>query len=284
MIRAVLLPTLLSWALAGCDNGVDPVFSRQALPPDIALLPADRVGVVVQPVSGVSEPFATAMATAVVAALQEQNVPASLRGGAAESYFLTGDTAMSRNGDGTMLLRLTWDLTAPDGSLVGTHDVREPMPPPNEQTGALLEAVAARSAPPLAALIQQGEPPPPVAIEVANASVAIGPIDGAPGSGAEELAAALAARLPMHGIAVDRSGAGGYSVAGEIALRAAGGQTERIALRWRVRDADGQELGMLAQENDIPAGSLDGSWGEIAILIADGVASGVAEILERAGR
>jgi len=37
------------------------------------------------------------------------------------------------------------------------------------------------------------------------------------------------------------------------------------------------------QENDIAAGSLDGAWGEIAFLVADGVASGVAEILERSG-
>ena len=280
-VLPVLFVSMLGGLLAGCDDGIDPVVSRQSLPPDLALLPADRVGVVVQPVSGVSEPFATDMAGAVVAALQEQNVPASLRGGAAASYFLTGDTAMSRNEDGSVTLRLTWDLTGPDGALVGSHDQRERMPAPNERTGPLLEAVAARSAPAIAQLIQGEAPPPPVAVE--GTAVGIGAIDGAPGMGARDLAAALAATLPMHGVTVDRDATGGYSVVGDIALSPVDDRTDRIALRWRVLDPAGAELGQLVQENDIAAGSLDGAWGEIAFLVADGVASGVAEILERSG-
>ena len=79
MYRSVLAVAALL-ALAGCDDGRDPLFSRLAVPPDLELLPTDRAGVVVQPVSGISEPFATDMAVAMAEALQESNVPASVHG------------------------------------------------------------------------------------------------------------------------------------------------------------------------------------------------------------
>ena len=285
LLPVLLLPVLLLGALAGCDDGVDPRFSPLAVPDDLALLPSDRFGVVVQPVGGVSEPFASEMAAAMAEALQAENVPASLRGGAAASYFLTGDTAMSRNGDGSVTLRLTWDLSAPDGALVGSHDQRERMPAPNAGTGPLLEALAAGGAPAIADLIQRDEPPEPLAVAPAGPAVAIGAIAGAPGTGARDLAAALAVTLPIYGVRVaDDAGTAGFRLVGDVGLGPVDGATQRLALVWRVLDATGEEVGRLDQANDIPAGSLDGAWGELAFLIADGIASGVASILERAAR
>lgn len=279
-LHALRALALLGLALAGCDDGIDPVFSRQALPPDLALLPADRVGIVVQPVGGVSEPFATEMSEAVAEALQEANVPASLHGGASQSYFLSGDTAMTRNGDGTVTLRVTWDLANPDGILVGSHEQRERIPVPNAQTGPLLQQIASRAAPDIAAMMRGDEPPAPLPV-AESGTISIGAITGAPGSGDRDLAAALAASLPLHGLAVTTDATGETTVQGQISVTPAGEGVERIVLTWRVLGADGSELGQLSQDNQISAGSLDGAWGEIAYLIADGVASGVAEILDR---
>jgi hypothetical protein len=86
----------------------------------------------------------------------------------------------------------------------------------------------------------------------------------------------------MYGVAVGEDGTADYRLVGDVALGPADGATQRLALVWRVLDAAGEEVGRLDQANDIPAGSLDGAWGEIAFLIADGIASGVASILERA--
>lgn len=82
----------------------------------------------------------------------------------------------------------------------------------------------------------------------------------------------------------DENGTPAFRLEGDVAVTPVDGATERITLRWRVIAADGAELGRLDQQNDIPAGSLDGAWGEVAFLVADGVASGVAAILERARR
>ncbi|MEZ5670444.1 MAG: hypothetical protein R3F55_24025 [Alphaproteobacteria bacterium] len=280
---AAALAALL--ALAGCDDGIDPLFSRQALPPGLALLPADRVGIVVQPVTGVSEPFATEMAAAAADALQQRNVPASLRGGAASSYFLSGDMGMSQNDNGTVTLRVTWDLTGPDGALVGSHTQHRDSPPPSERTGDLLRQMAADAAPQIAAMIQTGAPPPPVAATAAAAdnAVSIGAIAGAPGRGEAELEAALIASLPLYGVAVQPGAGDGLRLDGAVTLTPVDAGTERIRLTWRLLDGAGTELGQLAQENDIPAGSLDGDWGEVAYLIADGVAAGIAQIIDRTG-
>lgn len=267
--------------LTGCDDGRDPLFSPLAVPPGLDLLPDDRAGIVVQPVSGVSEPFATEMAQSIAAALQAENVPASLRGGAASSYFLNAEIAMARNGDGTVILRLLWDLAAPDGSLIGSHEQRRNAPEPDTGTGALLAAMATEAAPQIAAMLQGDLPPPP--LPVAPEAISVVPIEGAPGSGARELAAALAGSLPLYGVALAQAGGGRFQLHGEVTVTAVDPQTERISLLWRVIDDTGRELGQMAQDNTIAAGSLDGPWGEVAYLIADGVAAGVAEILARAG-
>lgn len=281
-VGALFVLLILAIGLAACDSGIDPVFSRQAVPQGIALLPPDRFGIVVQPVAGVSEPFATEMATAIATALQDLNVPASLRGGAASSYFLTGDTAMTRNDDGSITLRLTWDLTGPDGTLIGTEELRERMPAPNEQTGPLLQQIAVRAAPQVAAMIQVGTPPAPIDVAAPSRTVSLGAISGAPGLGARDLAAALTGSLPLYGVALAEDGDTMYRLVCDVALTQVSPATQRIRLNWRVLDDNGTELGQLGQENDIPSGSLDGAWGEIAYLIADGVASGVAQILSRA--
>lgn len=269
-------------ALAGCDDGRDPLFSPLAVPPGLDLLPSDRAGVVVQPVSGVSEPFATEMAAAVAEALQRENVPASPRGGgAASSYFLNADIAMARHGDGTVTLRVLWDLAGPDGTLIGSHEQRKSAPEPDAGTGALLTAMAAEAAPQIAAMLHGESPPAPLA--VAPDAVSIEPIEGAPGSGARDLAAALAVSLPLYGVNLSSQSGSRYRLHGEITMTPLDAATERISLLWRVTDDTGLELGQMAQDNTIAAGSLDSHWGEVAFLIADGVAAGVAEILARGG-
>ena len=290
MVRSLAAPGLVVLLLAGsivtgCDNGVDPLFSRQAVPPDLALLPADRAGIVVQPVSGVSEPFATDMAAAAADALQANNVPASLRGGASSSYFLSGDMGMTALADGDVSLRVTWDLSGPDGVLIGTHEQRRNAPAPGPQTGALLESLAAEAAPRIAAMIQGDAPPPPIAEAVAepSAALSIGAIDGAPGDGARNLQSALVGSLPLYGVLVARGDLAASTLTGEITMTDVNAATQHIRLVWRVIDASGAELGRLDQENDIAAGSLDGAWGEVAYFIAEGVASGVAQILARTG-
>jgi hypothetical protein len=57
---------------------------------------------------------------------------------------------------------------------------------------------------------------------------------------------------------------------------------ERVEIAWIVTRSDGRELGRIAQLNEVPAGSLRGLWGEIAIVVAEEAAGGVRQVLDNA--
>jgi hypothetical protein len=47
---------------------------------------------------------------------------------------------------------------------------------------------------------------------------------------------------------------------------------------------DDRELGEIAQQNVVPAGSLDGPWGPVADEVARAAASGLLDLLGQAGK
>ena len=58
---------------------------------------------------------------------------------------------------------------------------------------------------------------------------------------------------------------------------------QHIKIVWRVRRADGAEIGTVGQENDIPKGLLDGAWGDVAYSVAIAGADGLMQVIARAG-
>ena len=48
-----------------------------------------------------------------------------------------------------------------------------------------------------------------------------------------------------------------------------------------MRRADGSEIGTVAQENDVPAGLLDGPWGDVAYTVALAAQDGIMQLIAR---
>ena len=63
-----------------------------------------------------------------------------------------------------------------------------------------------------------------------------------------------------------------------IVGKAADGK-QPIQIDWMVRDPQGKRLGTVSQKNDIPAGSLDGAWGQTADAAAAAAAQGIIKLL-----
>src|SRR4029077_9788837 len=65
----------------------------------------------------------------------------------------------------------------------------------------------------------------------------------------------------------------------------AGGQ-QRVEIQWSVRAAaSGDERGKVVQLNEIPAGSLDHYWADVAVVVATEAAGGINDvILRQSGR
>ncbi len=112
-------------------------------------------------------------------------------------------------------------------------------------------------------------------------------VTGAPGDGNEELGRALAARLPDEHDTLHTTAAGAdYVVDGTVAVsnpdRANDG-VQHVEIVWTVHNAQGRnaghEAGKATQLHDVPAHSLDGYWGDVAVAAADEAAGGIREVI-----
>ena len=107
-------------------------------------------------------------------------------------------------------------------------------------------------------------------------------VGGAPGDGDTSLAQAARAALVVGGLgAAPRREDARYIVAGSVnvATPALGRQPVRIV--WEVSAPDGRPLGRAVQENAVPEGSLNGSWGPMASLVAGAAVAGIADVIRR---
>jgi hypothetical protein len=119
-------------------------------------------------------------------------------------------------------------------------------------------------------------------VEGAIQGVAITGVTGAGEAGNGELAGALARVLTDAGWPVqDGTRDNTLMINGDVALGEPNGEAQTVTLRWTVKAPDGQVLGAVEQSNDVPAGSLDDSWGEAADHAAMAAAQGIFDLVDK---
>jgi hypothetical protein len=105
-------------------------------------------------------------------------------------------------------------------------------------------------------------------------------VTGAPGDGSRSLASAIQRELSLKGVALtDRATGPAYRVEGTVIMGSAQENKQTIQIEWLVRDPAGKKLGSVSQKNEIPAGSLDGTWGKIADQAAAAATQGIVKLL-----
>ncbi|MEL6374177.1 MAG: hypothetical protein AAFR04_09435 [Pseudomonadota bacterium] len=105
---------------------------------------------------------------------------------------------------------------------------------------------------------------------------------GAPGDGSTSLTRAIRRELAKQGLRVSPAKAtASYQVQGRVALGTPVKGKQSIKIDWEVRDPKGGSLGTVSQKNQIPAGSLNGSWGNVADAAAAAAAQGILKLLPR---
>jgi hypothetical protein len=67
----------------------------------------------------------------------------------------------------------------------------------------------------------------------------------------------------------------------EVTLTPTKADKQHVKIVWRVRRADGAEIGTVGQENDIPKGLLDGPWGDLAYTVALAAGEGLMQLVAR---
>jgi hypothetical protein len=282
-MRAALALALL--ALAACGDLPQPYRGnpganalRLATPPAyrVAIPPADT-GLLLPAAAG------TAFAGALAEALSAADWPVTAEAPQPLDWRLTLSAAQ----DGRSVVPV-YALTDADGAPLGeTRGAAVPVAAWSGGDEPLLREVAARDAAAVGQLLAGAERarrvaafrPAPGAPVIRMAAVT-----GAPGDGNAALTQRMRASLAGAGYVLqDRAEGAGFGLSGDVTVARAGPRTERVEIVWIVTRSDGRELGRIVQLNEVPARSLSGLWGDVAVVVAEEAAAGVRQVLDNAG-
>lgn len=279
--RAGWLASLAAALPLACCQPLPHPFANDR-PPAALLQVRDVAGVSVAPIDGKPAVTAEKLGAAVAAALLKHEIPASDRTASLDSYQLYGRIAEAGGRGGSATVTAHWRLVDAKGKTVGEHTVKVDAPTEDWQSGAAapIEQLAGLTADKLAPLLEDEAP-----VETAppgRARVAVSTISGAPGDGATSLATAITAVLKRKDLTVveDRQKAD-LVVDGEVSVAPAKADKQHVKIVWRVRRADGSEIGTVGQENDVPRGLLDGPWGDLSYSVAIAAGDGLAQLVDR---
>ncbi len=274
------LSPLLALLAAACQPLPHPFAGD--VPPAALLSPRDSAGIYVAPVAGAPAPVAGHLAEAMAAALRDADIPASTHGRNKGSYELHGAASEQKLADGGIEVSVDWELRAADGRSLG----HAPSAAEQSATGwpssdTVAPAIAAEATPAIRKLVQDE---PPVAVAAPDPAVSLLPVAGAPGDGARSLTRAMENALRRARVALAAPGgeAPRFILAGTVTMSPTDAGKQQVQISWALRRGDGREIGQVSQANAVPAGSLDGAWGDVAYAVATAAAPGVIAVIERA--
>ncbi len=280
--RALLLAPLL---LAGCTGLPQPFRGRPgATARRLAQPPVYRLAVPPPTQAALTEADSATLARLLAESLLAAEIPAV----AATPLPLDWRLAVSIDREGGNVVP-RYTLRDADGRALGTLAGRPVSARAWVEGGEpVLRRAAAEAAPDLATLLGRVDAQRRTGDERAGGSgppvVRLLPVRGAPGDGNRSLTARMRERLGGLGFQVqdDAEGAG-FAVQGEVTITPPARGQQRVEIVWIVSRRDGEDLGRVLQLNEVPAGSLNGFWGDVAAVVAGEASGGVRDVVTNAG-
>ena len=266
---AILLVPL---TLAACGDVPRPFQpSRKLVDPKSLIAPKADASLAITSVTGLPGALGADLSELVAFDLRERGVPAFTDFANKSSWWLYGDYR-------TDPPRIEWSLIDPDGKGATNLTTRVPAGRPDPK---LVDAMAKAAVPQIEKTVRVDPGPEQPQVKLA---VLFEGVTGAPGDGNESLGRAMQTELTRMGLRLaDAPGEGVLRLGGTVTMADAG-REQRVAIAWRLADPKGTEIGTIAQENAIPRGRLDRTWGDIAWVAAQGGAYGLGDLLQAAAR
>lgn len=273
----------LALLLAGCQPLPHPFADDVPKPGSPMLALRDTATVAIAPIQGGPRATAEKLAPAMAEALQKRDIAASDRTTSIASYQLDGRVqAMPPSGDKAAIVVL-WDLRNPAGKSLGERAERIEAAADDWQQGKgdAVAHLAAVSADQIASMLQ--DKAPVEAAEHGETRLLIGGVAGAPGDGGTALASAVTTLLKKQDLAIvsDPGARADVQLDAVVTVDKPKGGQQHVKIVWRVRRRDGSEIGTVGQENDVPAGLLDGPWGDVAYTVAVAAQDGIMQLISR---
>lgn len=252
----------------------------------LARPPAYRIAVPTPTEALLTDAGAERFAETLAEALRAAEVPAA----ATPVQPLDWPLVVTARREGSRLLP-RYELFDADGTSIGvTEGGPAPLRGWGMEEASVFREVAARDAPGVATLLEAVEASRKASDPAALAGrgplrIRLAGVKGAPGDGNRSLRNRLGEFLTRLGyLPQDQAEGATYAVQAEVQAVPAPGDKQRIELQWIVSRRDGYELGRVVQINEVPRGSLNGLWGDVAYVAAEQAASGIREVLQNAAQ
>ncbi len=229
-----------------------------------------------------TDPAGRTLAGDLATALQAADVPALAREPRANDWRLI--TRAEQRGRTVVPIFTVQD---PEGGEQGTT---EGSPVPTDAWAMadvlLLRAVSAEAAGKVSDLLTSirvaRDQADPNSLYNRAAKVMVADVTGAPGDGNVALTRQMRAKLAAYGPLIQTSLSGAdFVVKGKVLAVALPNRQQRIEIQWYVNTASGDERGRVIQLNEIPAGTLDRFWGDVAVVVATEASAGINDVLNR---
>jgi hypothetical protein len=243
----------------------------------------DSTSVAIAPIEGLPRATAEKLGPAMASALQEREIAASDKTASIGSYELVGRIQEMAPSQGKAALVVLWELRDPSGQRIGERAERADAAADDWDAGSddAVARLATASSAQVAALLQDEGPSE---AEIGGRTrLAIGAITGAPGDGDQALVTSITEILKKQDLAIvsDPQAKADLVLDADIAVAKPKGGKQNVKIVWHVRRKDGGEIGTVGQENDVPAGLLDGAWGDVAYMVAVSAQEGIMELVAR---
>ena len=243
----------------------------------------DSASVTIAPIAGTPRATAEKLGPAMASALQAKEIAASDRTASLGSYELSGRIQEMAPSQGKAVVIAVWELRDPSGERLGERAERLEAPAADWEEGKddPVAQLAAASAAQLLTLLQDDAP---TQTEIGGRTrLLIGGVSGAPGDGGNALTSAITEILKKQDLAVitDPQAQADLVLAADVDIARPKAGKQHVKIVWYVRRKDGDEIGTVGQENDVPAGLLDGAWGDVAYMVAVSAQDGIMELVSR---
>ena len=222
------------------------------------------------------------LAAALATALQATEVPAMVRTPEKTDWRLI--TRAERDGD---FVTPQFSVLDPQGKEEGSAEGEKvPVRAWADADQALMSRIAAEAAPRIGAVLTgiriAHDKANPHSLYNRPAKVLVTEVTGAPGDGDAALTQQMRARLAVLGpVVLTTPAEADFVVQGEVKVVPIPKRQERVEIQWIVRTGAGSERGRVVQLNEIPAGTLDKYWGDVAVVVATEASNGVNDVILR---
>ena len=250
---------------------------------EAVLMPDLAGGVIVRPVTGpMADPYG--LTDALVSVLNVAEVPAVLREAPKAEADAGGLSQPPTFADKTVIIEgkavdeqtIVWQVSNAGGEVLGEYRQSVDKTALSRTSPEALRGIAQRAFPGIIALL-----PIEKSHNVAGpARIRLIPVQEAPGDGSVRLTSAMRLALKTAGfILTDEQPS--YILTGNVLVAPYQAGAEMVSVTWLLTYPDGMELARIQQANPVPQGTMDGPWGNLANLIAEGGVQGVQEALRQ---